>query len=156
MIEKRDMGYIPADAEWYIADVIMEIIVHGADCNVVHRNLVLINAHSPEEAYEKAVRIGKEGETEYENPKGQAVEIRFRGISKFDVVYEPLEDGSELAFQEQVGVSEADFQQMIPPKGSLEVFTSPHPGEEHNPDYSSKEVVEEAVRMLGGRDRDPH
>ena len=70
------MGYIPKDAEWYIAELLMEITVQGTRRNVLHRNLFLINAHSPEEAYDKAVRTGKSEETEYENLKDQHVEIR--------------------------------------------------------------------------------
>jgi hypothetical protein len=148
------MGYIPSDAEWYIAEVVMEITVHGARRNALHRNLVLINAHSPQEAYDKALRIGQNGETEYENLKDQLVEIRFRGISKLDVVYEPLEDGAELAFEEQLGVPESEIQRMIPPKEALDAFTAPSPGKERDPDYRSKGVVEEAVRMLDADSRD--
>jgi hypothetical protein len=142
------MGYIPADAEWYIAVLVMEITVHGSQRNVLHRNLILINAHSPQEAYEKAVRTGQTGETQYENLKDQRVEIKFRGISKLDVLYEPFEDGAELAFEELLGVSEPDIQQMIPPMEELAVFTAPTPGKERDPDYRSKAVVEKAVEML--------
>jgi len=148
------MGHIPEDAEWYIAELIEEITVHGSKRNVVHRNLVLINARSPQEAYDKALRTGQNGETEYENPKDQLVRIRFRGISKLDVIYEPLEDGSELAYERQVEVSEAEIQRMIPPKEELAVFTAPSPGKEHDPDYRSKAVVEEALRMLDRNKRD--
>lgn len=142
------MGHIPIDAEWYIAELAMEITVHGARCNVLHRNLILINAHSPEEAYEKAIKTGWKGETDYKNLKDQSVEIRFRGVSKLDVIYEPLEDGAELYFEEQLGVPESEIKRMIPPKEKLDAFTPPSPGKEHDPDYRSKPVVEEAVRML--------
>lgn len=143
------MGHIPSDAEWYIAELVMEITVSGAAINIVHRDSMLIHAHSPNEAYDKALALGKIGETEYINPKDQQVQIRFRGISKLDVIYEPLEDGAELYFEEQRGVSEADMQKLIPPKEKLEVFTPPKPGREHDPDYRSKAVIEEAVRMIG-------
>jgi len=144
------MGYIPENAEWYLAELLMEITVHGARCNVLHRNLFLINAHSPEEAYDKAVQTGQGEETEYTNLKDQLVEIRFKGISKLDVVYEPLADGAELCFEERLGVSESEIQRMIPRKEQLDVFTASTPGKDRDPDYRSKAVVEEAVRMLGG------
>lgn len=143
------MGYIPQDAEWYIAELVMEITVHGGRCNVLHRNLTLINAHSPEEAYAKAIRMGKEGQTQYRNPRDQLVEIRFRGISTLDVIYDPLVDGAELAFVEELEVSETEIQRMLPRKEKLAVFTVPHPGEERDPDYRSRAVVERAVNMLG-------
>lgn len=146
------MGYIPSDAEWYISELVMEITVHGAASNVLHRNLVLIHACSPDEAYGKAIQIGQNGETEYVNPKDQQVHIRFRGVSKLDVIYEALEDGAELYYEEQRGVSESEIQKLILPKEQLEAFTPPRPGEEREPDYRSKAVVKEAVRMLGDKE----
>ena len=141
------MGHIPTNAEWYIADLVMEIIVHGARLNVVHRNLHLIHAHSPDEAYEKAQKFGCGGETSYRNPKGQFVEISFRGIAKLDVIYEPLEDGAELAFEELIGVSSHDIQGMIPSKEQLDVFISPTPGRERDPDYRSQAIIDRALAM---------
>ena len=134
------MGYIPVDAEWYIAEMVMEITVHGARCNVLHRNLILLKARSPQEAYDKAIQTGQDGQTTHTNPKNQLVEIRFRGISKLDVVYDAIEDGAELAYEELLGVPETQIQQMIPPKEKLEAFIPPNPGQEHDP--------EEAVKML--------
>jgi hypothetical protein len=144
------VGHIPKVTEWYIAELLMEIRVHGARCNVLHRDLILINAHSPEEAYDKAIRNGQNGETDYKNLKDQNVEIRFRGITKPDVIYDPLEDGAELYFEEQLDVPESEILLMIPPREKLDVFTSPRPGEDRDPDYRSKAVVEESVRMLDG------
>ena len=78
MSEVREVG------EWYVAELIMEITVRGATRNAIHLNLVLVKALSPEEAYEKAVRFGQEAETSYDNPLGQPVEIRFRGVARLD------------------------------------------------------------------------
>lgn len=142
------MGYIPEDAEWFIAELVMEITIHGARCNVLHRNLILINAKSSEEAYANAIKRGKGGETSYTNMKDQRVEIQFRGLSKLDVIYDPLEDGAELYFEEQLAVSESAILNMIPPKEKLDAFTPASPGIERDPDYRSEAVVKEAVRML--------
>ena len=76
------MGYIPEDTEWFVAELIMEIIVHGAGRNVVHRNLTLVRAAKPEAAFQKAVAWGLRSEVSYQNPVGQLVEIRFRGVAK--------------------------------------------------------------------------
>jgi hypothetical protein len=148
MIGATVMGYIPVDAEWYIAEMVMEIPVHGARRNVLHRNLILLKARSPQEAYDKAIQTGQDGQTTHTNPKNQLVEIRFRGISKPDVVYDAIEDGAGLTYEELLGVPETQIQQMIPPKEKLEAFIPPNPGQEHDPDYRSKEVMEEAVKML--------
>ena len=52
------MGYIPEDAKWYLADLVEEITVEGDPRNVVHTNMTLVRADSPEEAYQKAVQLG--------------------------------------------------------------------------------------------------
>jgi hypothetical protein len=36
--------------------------------------------------------------------------MRFRGISKLDVVYDAIEDGAELAYEELLGVPETQIQ----------------------------------------------
>ncbi len=141
------MGHIPHDTEWFTADLIMEIIVHGSEKNVVHRNLRLIRAKLPEEAYEKATKVGRASETSYQNPMGQRVEIHFRGIAKLDAIYEPLEDGAEIAFEELTGISEEEILSMIPPKNRLDAFIPPTPGMKRDPNYSSQAVVEQALKI---------
>jgi hypothetical protein len=142
------VGHIPIETEWYIADLLMEITVHGAKSNVIHRNLTLIRADSPEKAYQKAQQIGTQSETAYKNPQSQLVEIRFRGIAKLDAIYEPLEDGAELAFEEIIGVSEQEIQRIIPPREKLDVFVQPMPGRERDPDYRSQAVADQAFKMI--------
>ena len=72
------MGYIPKGAKWYLADIVQQITVEGDPRNVVHKNLVLIRADSPEEAYEKAMDLGVAGEASWENIDGNRVTFRFR------------------------------------------------------------------------------
>ncbi len=61
------MGYIPEDAKWYLADIVQQITVEDEPRNVVHTNLVLIRADSPEEAYQKAIELGTAGDHSDEN-----------------------------------------------------------------------------------------
>ena len=61
------MGYIPEDAKWHIVDIIVEIKIENEPRNVVQTNIVLIRADSPEEAYAKAIELGKEEEASYKN-----------------------------------------------------------------------------------------
>jgi hypothetical protein len=74
------MGYIPEVAQWYLADIVIEITVEGDPRNVVHTNLTLIRADSPEEAFGKANEWGRAGEQTYLNPAGARVVFRFRGL----------------------------------------------------------------------------
>jgi hypothetical protein len=78
------MGFVPKDAEWYLAEIVQELTVEGDLRNVVWRNLSLIHASSPDNAYERAVALGESGDTEYLNPAGKLVTVRFHGLSYLD------------------------------------------------------------------------
>ena len=47
------MGYIPEGAKWYIAELIMECRINGEPRNIVHVNIILVRADSPQEAFQK-------------------------------------------------------------------------------------------------------
>ena len=140
------MGYIPEDAKWYLAEIVMEITIHGDPRNVVHVNTTLVRADSPNKAYVAAQELGKQNETSYENSHGQAVAIRFRGLKSLDVIYDELEHGGEVTFSERIAVPEEEIAKLLAAKKQLAVFRpiKPSPG----PDYGSREVREEAIRLL--------
>ena len=114
------MGFVPKDAEWYLAEIVQELTVADDPRNVVWRNLTLVHANSPDDAYEQAVRLGVSGDTEYLNPFGKLVTIRFRGLSFLDVIHDPLEHGAELMFQSNVGVAPDDLQKLLLAKEELQ------------------------------------
>lgn len=133
---------------WYVAEILMEITVSGASRNVVHQNLVLLRASTPEEAYTKAAVLGNQGEVSYQNPKGQSVAHKFRGITKLDrTVDDFLEDGAELCFEEHIGISQSEIDRRIPVKESLGAFVRPSPWKERDPDYSSRDILEQVSDM---------
>jgi hypothetical protein len=140
MLVLAQMGFIPKDAKWYLAEIVEEIRVEGDQRNVVHTNLVLVRADSPDEAYEKAMALGKQGNTKYTNHKGKTVTIRFRGLKDLNVIHDELEHGSEIIFTRNVGVSDKKIKNWILPRRRLGVFAPirPHRG----PDYASAEVIE--------------
>jgi len=132
---------------WYLAEVVMKIVVADDPRNVVHQNLVLIRAATPEEAYEKALHCGKNGETSYDNPEGKAVQITFEGLSDLDLIDEELEDGAELTFHYKVSVSEEQLQSIVQPRDRLRAFVPPTRAE--GPDYTSREILALVERELG-------
>jgi hypothetical protein len=134
------LAHIPKDAKWYLADIVLQITVEGDARSVVHTNLVLIRADSPEEAYRKATELGSESNRSYENPTGQLVRVSYRGLHDLSVIHEELEHGAELSFTERVGMDEAAIQQWVSAKEHLGVFAPIQPSS--GPDYGSKEVVE--------------
>jgi hypothetical protein len=133
--------------EWYIAELVEKITVAEDSRNVVHQNLVLIRTTSADEAYEKAVTVGKNGETSYENPAGNLVHITFEGISDLVQMYEDLEDGAELTFRRTVGLTHEQIRALIVPRDQLPVYLPPRRAE--GPDYASRAIVEEVERRFG-------
>jgi len=141
------MAYIPTEAQWYIAELVEEITVEDDPRNVVHKNLVLIRAGSPEGAYDKALSLGREAETSYENPAGKHVRFTFRGLSELNVIHDELDDGAELLYEQKVGVPHHEIEKWVLPKEQLAVFRSIAPGDW--PDYSSKETMDDVERLTG-------
>ena len=152
------MGYIPDDAQWYLAEIVVQITVEGDVRNVVHTNLVLVRADSPEEAYQKAIELGTANEASWENIDGKHVTFRFRGLRDLNVVLSSkLEHGVELSYNETIGMDEAAIQKWVTPKEELGLFSpiDPSPG----PDYRSSDIVEKTydefphLRPEGGKSK---
>jgi len=145
---ESNMAYVPKNAAWYWAEVIEEITVEGDPRNVVHRNLVLIRADSPEEAYERALEIGKQHESSYQNPEGALVQTRFREARWLGCHTRQAGAWSrELLYQEDIGVSPNQIEKWICPKNRLPLFRKEE-GPDLRPDYSSKEIVDQARRLM--------
>lgn len=121
------MACIPDDAQWYLADVVLEMTVSGDARNVVHVNMHLVEANSPEQAYEKAMALGRDAEYVYSNMDGAEVRVTFRGLQDLNVIHDKLEDGAELAYSESIAVPEAKLQSKVRPKEELGVFAASVP-----------------------------
>ncbi len=141
------MAFIPKDSKWYLAWLVEEITVEDDPRNIVHTNLMLVRADSPDQAYERALELGKQSELSYENPEGKLVVCAFRGIRDMNVIHDELEHGAELNFEEKVGVSNDDIAGMITPRGRLTIF---RPDENSpKPNYIAKDIAEELERRFG-------
>lgn len=116
------MAYISEDAKWYIGDIILEFVIEGDKRNVVHFNSVLLEANSPEDAYRKAIDLGKSQKCKYLNTEGKAVKVRFRGLRDLYVIHDKLEHGAELIYHQKTGISESAIKDLIRPKRELGVF----------------------------------
>ena len=146
------MAYIPSDAQWYVTELVQEITVDGDSRNVIHKKLMLIRADSPDQAYEKAVKLGRAGEDSYENPAGRKVRFKFRGVSELVVVHDEIGDGAELLYEQNVGVPEGQIEKLIQPKQRLSAFRPIEPID--GPDYSSKEIMNDVRRLIEGEQQD--
>jgi len=110
--------------KWYVADIVSEFTISECDGNIVHIDTVLIRADSPEQAYEKAVRNGKDREDFYANPQGASVTVRFRGLQELVAVDDAeLVDGTELRFKRVANVTEPELSNLTVGKQLLRVFS---------------------------------
>jgi hypothetical protein len=116
------MAYIPTDAKWYLAEIVEEIRIESEPENIVHTNTVLVRADAPEEAYQSALALGREGEMTYTNPDGKTVRVYFRGLRDLNVIHGELEHGTELIYSRRTGISESDLARWVSAKEDLGVF----------------------------------
>jgi hypothetical protein len=121
------MAFIPPGSKWYLAEIVLEIQIEGEGENIVHVNLVLVRADSPEEAYQRALAKGDSSSIEYENPEGRHITVTFRGLRDLNVIHGDLEDGPELIYERSVGVPESELNGWISTKDELGVFQPPRP-----------------------------
>jgi hypothetical protein len=133
------VGYIPEGAEWYLADLVVEISVEAELRTVLHINTVLVHANDAEKAYEKALSFGKRSIGEpYRNSAGALVTMSFLGLRELAVIHEPLEDGAELFYEEHVGLTPEKTRQLILEKSQLSVFAPLQTKDV--PDYASGQI----------------
>ena len=135
------------DWRWYVAELVVEANIAGDSRNVIHINSVLVHAHSPEDAYRKALELGNSEETQYANPAGSLVRWHFRGLREIWEMYEPPEHGAEVAWEEKFGLSGEEIKNIIRPEHLLSIFRDPQP-HVGTPDYSSGEIVSKAMKMV--------
>jgi len=120
------MSYLPHDAKWFIADLVVEMTISSGieNDNVIHINVVLVEAHSVEEAYAKALDLGRDYEMTYTNTDGNEVRVRFRGLRDLNVIHDELEHGAELLYESREALTEDEIAALVSPKQALAVFRS--------------------------------
>lgn len=136
------MTYIPDDARWYLADLVIEHKIGGDTRNVVHINTVLVRANSPEWAYARAIKLGQEAEYEYENADGKMVQVVFHGLRNLNVIHGKLRHGAELIYEEKIGLQEKRIAKLISPKSRLGVFEERRKPSRDAPNYMPKDIMD--------------
>ncbi len=123
---------VPPESQWYIGEIIEEITVEGEPRNIVHRNVKLLYANSPEEAYGKAHALGKETEINHLDPERKLVRTRFWGLAELNVVHDDLKRGAALYYEEHIGVPGETSHHWVLPKKDLKAARAvkAHPGAE--------------------------
>ncbi len=122
--------WIPNDIEWFLAEVVQQFTFGNGDPPSVWVNTLLIKASSLEEGYEKAMVEGKRYDDDYLNSDGVEVKSRFRGLRDLLLIYETLEHGAEVLWQEFDDLTEEQIEGMITPKKELGAFITHGPEDE--------------------------
>jgi catechol 2,3-dioxygenase-like lactoylglutathione lyase family enzyme len=106
---------------WWLADVVLRVMVEG-EAQAAHVNLHLVRAANADEAYAKAVELGRESEDDYVRSDGRRVRTSWVGLASLNRVHEPLDDGAELGFAEQRAISDAALARLVRPREELAAF----------------------------------
>lgn len=110
-----------ANGNWFIAEIIA--ICEPANVNqqqdlrrcTVGGSYCLIKAHSPEAAYDKAEKLGKEGEHQFTS-EGMEMRWSYGGIKNLLPVYDDIEDGAELIWADYGFISHRKARQLVTSK----------------------------------------
>ena len=87
---------------WYIAEIIekYEPVIRNKKSDLrrvtTYGNHHLIKADSPEEAFDKAVKLGEKSNYKFINSDKLEMKSSFVGIGELLPIYEDIEDGAEL------------------------------------------------------------
>ena len=99
------------NGNWYIVEIIEK-------CEPVNRNedqelrrvktwgnFHIVKAENPKVAYDKAIKIGKKGEYKFINSDKLEMEWIFIGIGNLIPIFENIEDGSEIMWENYGNIS---------------------------------------------------
>jgi hypothetical protein len=95
---------IKNNKNWYLVEIIERCEPNDVDDQrplrrcIVYGNYHLIKADTVEEAYDKAEKIGKEGNYNYKNADKMDMKWEFVGIGDLLPIFEDIEYGAELMF----------------------------------------------------------
>jgi hypothetical protein len=134
------------DGQWYIAALVVRIRVAGDRRTVTHVNWCLVRARSGEEAYERALALGRKRDYTDVNPAGKRVTFKFLGLRQLLPIYDPLEDGEEIMFDEYVSANGVHARAKPRKRAELAVFAPRK--KRRGPDYTSAEIVAEVTRRM--------
>jgi hypothetical protein len=125
---KKNFDLNTSPVDWYVACVLMRAEIFGEDTKNLNRrclaweNYHLIKAENPEEAYKKAIKLGKLQEDKYTNTDGEKVKWIFEGLTLLMPIYEELEDGAEIGWTEHENKAVKTIKSRVKSKEKLQVF----------------------------------
>ncbi|HLG98792.1 MAG TPA: DUF4288 domain-containing protein [Bryobacteraceae bacterium] len=114
-------------SDWYVAKIVLEEIhdcgAHG-DSVLLWTNWDLINAASPEAAFDRAMELGREQQSPPGSHRcdGDTAHWEFKGLNDLVRIDGPPRDGGILWFEE-FAVHRDGLARLLPPRADLGVFS---------------------------------
>lgn len=116
--------------KWYLGKLVEYPIIKekktnkiiNANNQLVWINYILVSAKNSEEAYRKLTEYGKSGNYTTTNRDGNKVTWKFAGINDLVLIYDKLEDLSEIACYEKNVRKKKSVDKLVFPKNKLTVF----------------------------------
>lgn len=108
---------------WYLSHEILYLEpddVSNERERLVWENLILINANSPDEAYQKALQHGLDSQCEVK-VDGQPRRFKFKGLKNLVLIYDDLEDGAEIEWLETT-LDKEELEKLIRAKQDMHAF----------------------------------
>ena len=115
---------------WWLASYIERFEYEGENLDNLNRrctaweNTIIIKAKNREQAFRKAEKIGRLGESNgaYTNTDGLTLRLVYEGLSSLLPIYEDLEDGAEIIWEEHQNRTVKKIQSLVKSKSELESF----------------------------------
>lgn len=110
--------------DWFLVEIIEICEPANADIKNPERrattwgNYILINAKTPSEAFDKAVKIGKAGSYSFKSHE-EKMKWKFAGIGDLLPIYEDIEDGAEILWKDYGNIQAKRVTKIVQTKKEL-------------------------------------
>ena len=111
---------------WFVCELVHECRLEGVKSGFVWVNIHMIAAADAEDAYSKAIQLGRSHNRRYlAGDKARPAQWKFRGIRELvSFIDQKPKDGCELMFETYPRKSERGIRRMLTRKRDLSVFRS--------------------------------
>lgn len=117
---------IKNNGDWFLADIVERAEIVGDDKTNPNRrcltwvNAVLIQALSIEDAYDKALKVGRENYSmRYKAASGKTCNWKVLGLSSLVPIYEDIGDGAEIGFTDVGSIAAKTSERMVKTKKEI-------------------------------------
>lgn len=117
---------IENNGDWFLADIVERAEMVGRDKTNPNRrcltwtNTILIQASSLDEAYDKALKVGRNNYSmRYKAASGGTCSWKGLGLSSLVPIYDNIGDGAELTFTDEGHIAAKTSQRLVKTKSEI-------------------------------------